>query len=221
MQLSSRLLLLMSQKQIIFMRFVKIPQLLKKLFPNLTWDYNTGKKVVYITFDDGPIPESTPWTLKLLKKKGVKATFFCVGDNVRKYPELYQQILDEGHTVGNHTHNHLRGFTHRTKSYVDNVAQARQYIDSNLFRPPYGMIKRSQAKKLLKTYKIVMWDVLSQDYRQDITPQSCYQAVFKNIRPGSIILFHNHVKSEINMRYALPRLIDELRNRAFEFEICK
>jgi len=208
-------------KQLYFMRFVGVPQLLKKLFSRLIWDYNTGEKIVYITFDDGPIPESTPWTLKLLSDKNVKATFFCVGDNVRKYPEIYQQILNEGHAVGNHTHNHLRGFTNQTQSYIDNVRLASQYINSELFRPPYGMIKRSQAKQLLKNYKIVMWDVLSQDYRQDISPESCYKAVLKNIKPGSIILFHNHVKSEKNMRYALPRLIDELRNRGYEFGVCK
>jgi peptidoglycan/xylan/chitin deacetylase (PgdA/CDA1 family) len=203
------------------MRFVRIPQFLKKLFPSLTWDYNTGEKVVYITFDDGPIPESTAWTLELLKSKNVKATFFCVGDNVRKHPKIYQGILNEGHEVGNHTHNHLRGFTNQTQSYVDNVKLASQHIASKLFRPPYGMIKRSQAKELLKDYKIVMWDVLSEDYRQDITPEECYQAVLKSIRPGSIILFHNHMKSEKNMQYALPRLIDELRNRGFEFGVCK
>ena len=203
------------------MRFVKIPQLLKKLFPSLTWDYNTGDKIVYITFDDGPIPESTAWTLNLLREKNVKASFFCVGDNVRKYPEIYQQILDEGHAVGNHTHNHLRGFTSKTQAYIDNVELASQYIDSKLFRPPYGMIKRSQAKRLLMDYKIIMWDVLSEDYRQDITPEECYQTVLKSIRPGSIILFHNHVKSETNMRYALPRLIDELKKRDYEFKICR
>ncbi len=203
------------------MRFVRIPQLLKKLFPSLVWDYNTGEKVVYITFDDGPIPESTTWTLNLLREKNVKATFFCVGENVKRYPEIYQQIIDDGHAVGNHTHNHLRGFTNNTQGYVDNVNLASQYIASKLFRPPYGMIKRSQAKKLLKDYKIVMWDVLSEDYRQDITPDQCYQSVLRSIRPGSIILFHNHVKSEKNMRYALPRLIDELRKRGFEFGMCK
>lgn len=203
------------------MRFVKIPQLLKKLFSSLIWDYNTGEKVVYITFDDGPIPESTAWTLNLLRSENVKATFFCVGDNVRKYPEIYQEILNEGHAVGNHTHNHLRGFTNQSQSYVDNVKLASQYINSKLFRPPYGMIKRSQAKKLLKNYKIIMWDVLSEDYRQDITPEECYQAVLKSIRPGSIILFHNHEKSEKNMRYALPRLIDELKKLDYQFGVCK
>jgi len=203
------------------MRFVRVPQLLKKLFPVFTWDYNTGEKVVYITFDDGPIPESTPWTLALLKEKGIKASFFCVGDNVRKYPDLYQNILDDGHAVGNHTHNHLRGFTSDNQSYVDNVALAGKYIHSKLFRPPYGMIKRSQAKSLSKDFKIVLWDVLSEDYRQDITPESCFKAVLKNIRPGSIILFHNHIKSEANMRYALPRLIDELKAKGYRFGICE
>jgi len=213
--------LLLGTNSFLIMQFVGVPQLLKKLFPSFTWDYNTGEKIVYITFDDGPIPESTPRTLALLRKKEIKATFFCVGDNVRKYPELYKQILDEGHAVGNHTHNHLRGFTSENKAYVDNVALADKYIKSKLFRPPYGMIKRSQAKELLKDFKIIMWDVLSEDYRQDITPETCFKAVLKHTRPGSIILFHNHIKSETNMQYALPLLIDALKEKGYQFGVCK
>lgn len=203
------------------LRCLRPPGILKILFPNFVWRYNSGLKKVYLTFDDGPIPESTPWTLELLKEKNVKATFFCVGDNVKKYPQLYRQIIKEGHAVGNHTFNHLRGWSQNTLKYVENVILASDFIDSKLFRPPYGLIKRAQAKHLLAEYKIVMWDVLSGDYRQDITPERCYRDVMKKIRPGSILLFHNHVKADKNMRYTIPRLIDDLHEKGYEFEICE
>lgn len=194
--------------------------MLKLLFPEFVWRYNSGEKKVYLTFDDGPIPESTLWTLDMLRERNVKATFFCVGDNVRKYPDLYRKIVEEGHAVGNHTYNHLRGWQEDSLKYIENVIMASEYINSRLFRPPYGMIKRSQAKHLLQEYKVVMWDVLSGDYRKDISPQRCFEDVYKKVRPGSIILFHNHQKSEENMRYAVPRLIDTLRMDGYEFDIC-
>nr|WP_320118020.1 polysaccharide deacetylase family protein [uncultured Marinifilum sp.] len=203
------------------LRCLRPPAILKFLFPNFVWRYNSGHKKVYLTFDDGPIPESTPWTLNLLREKNVKATFFCVGDNVKKYPQLYQQIIKDGHAVGNHTFNHLRGWSQNTLKYVENVVLASDFIDSKLFRPPYGLIKRAQAKHLLAEYKIIMWDVLSGDYRQDITPERCYRDVMKKVRPGSILLFHNHVKADKNMRYTIPRLIDDLHEKGYEFEICK
>jgi peptidoglycan/xylan/chitin deacetylase (PgdA/CDA1 family) len=200
-------------------RWLRAPGIIKKILPGFVWRYKTGKKV-YLTFDDGPIPNSTEWTLNLLKEKGIKASFFCVGDNVRKYPDLYRKILEQGHAVGNHTFNHLRGWTKNTKSYVENVKLASEYIDSKLFRPPYGMIKPSQYKLLKKDYKIIMWDVLSGDYRTDISPERCLQDVLKKVRPGSILLFHNHIKSEKNMRYAIPRLIDKLHKQGYEFDVC-
>lgn len=203
------------------LRWLRAPGIARKLFPNLIWRYPSEAKKVYLTFDDGPIPESTLWTLDLLKKKKVKASFFCVGDNVRKYPELFQQIIDEGHAVGNHTYNHLKGWSVETKEYLDNVKKAAKIIPSNLFRPPYGQIKRAQIKQLLPEHKIIMWDVLSGDYRADITPEECLADVLKVVRPGSIISFHNNVKAEKNMRFTVPRLIDELKLQGYEFCLCQ
>lgn len=201
-------------------RWLRAPGIIKRLFSDFVWRYNSDEKKIYLTFDDGPIPESTLWTLDMLREKGVKATFFCVGDNVRKYPDLYRRIVEEGHVVGNHTHNHLKGWYQNTQKYVENVILASEFIDSKLFRPPYGLIKSAQARYLKTDYKIIMWDILSGDYRQDISPERCYQDVLNKIRPGSIILFHNHLRSEKNMRYTVPRLIDELRTQGYEFGVC-
>ncbi|WP_289529439.1 polysaccharide deacetylase family protein [Labilibaculum sp. K2S] len=203
------------------LRWMRAPGIFRILFPDFTWRYNSGVKKVYLTFDDGPIPESTLWTLNMLKEKNVKATFFCVGENVHKYPELFQEIIHAGHSVGNHTYNHLRGWSADTQLYIENVIMASDLIDSKLFRPPYGQIKKSQAKHLLPEYKIIMWDVLSGDYRKDISPEECLNDVLKKVRPGSIILFHNHLKTEANMRFAVPRLIDELKLRGYEFDVCQ
>lgn len=202
------------------LRWIRTPGVLKLLYPDFIWRYNSGDKKVYLTFDDGPIPDSTPWTLDLLKEKNVKASFFCVGDNVRKYPDLYRRIVQEGHVVGNHTFNHLKGWKKNAPKYIENVIMASELIKSHLFRPPYGLIRRSQAKHLQKEYKIVMWDVLSGDYRQDISPEDCLRGVMENTRSGSIILFHNHKKADRNMRYAVPRLIDELKSQGYEFGVC-
>lgn len=160
-----------------------------------------------MTFDDGPIPEITPWVLDILKQYGVKAHFFCVGDNVRKYPEIYQRILNEGHRVGNHTYNHVNGWTVRGNLYLKNVSKAKQYIRSNLFRPPYGKLLRPQIKWLQKEgYTIVMWDVLTKDYDAKTSPQECLNRSLK-AKEGSIVLFHDSLKSEANLRYALPQFI--------------
>lgn len=199
---------------------VRFPFLLRLLAPWVTWRYVAKRKVVYLTFDDGPIPESTPWTLDLLEEKGVKATFFCVGDNVRKYPNLYARILKQGHGVGNHSYNHINGWTSLTSNYIYNIDKAAHLVDSDLFRPPQGLLRLAQAKHLSQRYKLIMWDVLSGDYRVDITPEECLKRVVDYARPGSIIVFHNHVKSESNMRWVLPRAIDILRDRGYDFDLC-
>ncbi|HLP96545.1 MAG TPA: polysaccharide deacetylase family protein [Saprospiraceae bacterium] len=199
------------------MFFAKTPLLVKALLPQYIWHIPTSEKVVYLTFDDGPIPEATPWVLDLLLQFGAKATFFCVGDNVRKHPEVFQRILQEGHAVGNHTYNHLNGWKTQTFDYLKNVQRCGQMVDSPLFRPPYGALRPSQTRTLKSRYRIVMWDVLSGDYDPEITPEQCLENVLDNVRPGSIILFHDSLKAEARMRYALPKVLEQLGQEGWTF----
>ncbi|MBN8677142.1 MAG: polysaccharide deacetylase family protein [Chitinophagales bacterium] len=199
------------------MFFAKTPLLVKALLPQYTWHIPTSEKVVYLTFDDGPIPEATPWVLDLLLQHDAKATFFCVGDNVRKHPEVFQRILQEGHAVGNHTYNHLNGWKTQTFDYLKNVQRCGQMVDSPLFRPPYGALRPSQTRTLKSRYQIVMWDVLSGDYDPEITPEQCLENVLGNVRPGSIILFHDSLKAETRMRYALPKVLEQLGREGWTF----
>jgi peptidoglycan/xylan/chitin deacetylase (PgdA/CDA1 family) len=188
------------------------------LLPQYVWHIPTEDKVLYLTFDDGPVPEATPWVLDLLKKYDAKATFFCVGDNVRKHPAVYRRILEEGHAVGNHTYNHLNGWKTQTFDYLKNVQRCRQIVSSPLFRPPYGVLRPSQTKTLKSRYQIVMWDVLSGDYDAEITPEQCLENVMDNVKPGSIILFHDSPKAEARMRYALPRVLELLSQDDWTFK---
>jgi peptidoglycan-N-acetylglucosamine deacetylase len=164
--------------------FVKTPWLLKKLYASCIWNIPTNEKKIYLTFDDGPHPVATPFVLGELKKYGAKATFFCIGKNVVEYPDVYKQILWNGHRVGNHTHNHLNGWKVSDKEYFENIQKAKKYIDSALFRPPYGRITKFQLKNLTESagYKIVMWDVLSADFDQQISPEKSAGNVTKNAR---------------------------------------
>jgi peptidoglycan/xylan/chitin deacetylase (PgdA/CDA1 family) len=190
---------------------------LRWLYPKALWRMDRRERSVYLTFDDGPIPESTPFILETLKRLRVKATFFMVGDNVRKHPELYQQIVDEGHQVGNHTHNHISGFRHSIHEYTYNVEHANAYIKSNLFRPPHGWMRISQYVWLSRNYKVVMWDLVTRDYSKWMTAQGVVNNVKRYARPGSIITFHDSLRSIDKLRTALPESIEWLRENGYQF----
>lgn len=184
---------------------------------NYYWCIPNDKNEIYLSFDDGPSLELTEIILNILAKKNVKATFFLVGENVVKYSNLYNSILIEGHRLGNHTFNHLKGWKTSKKEYVENVVKASDYIHSNLFRPPYGKILFSQGKLLKSKYKIIMWSVLTRDYNRMVLPEECLSRAMK-VKTGDIIVFHDHIKAQKNMLYALPRFIDFAQEKGFVFK---
>ena len=193
------------------------PFWLQWIYPSLIWHKSRDEKSIYLTFDDGPIPVVTPFVLNTLKSFNTKATFFCIGDNVTKHPEIFEQILADGHSVGNHTHNHLRGWDTTNEVYLDNVAQCAELVKSNLFRPPYGRAKRSQYSMLGKQYSLIMWDVLSGDFDSDISPEKCLQNVVSHTKNGSIIVFHDSLKAFPRLEYALPKALEHFSSRGFSF----
>lgn len=203
------------------MYLIKTPRWLPALFPRrLVWKMPaTGAPAVYLTFDDGPHATATPFVLDQLKAFKAKATFFCIGKNVASEPELYRRIIAEGHATGNHTQHHLNGWKTSTMEYIKNIQEADKLIDSRLFRPPYGRIKRRQVSALCKESspkKIIMWDVLSADFDTQITPQTCLNNVLQNISPGSIIVFHDSAKAWERMSYALPRILQYCNDRSWD-----
>ena len=192
--------------------FVKTPWLLKKLYPTFIWHVPTEEKTLYLTFDDGPHETATTFVLDELKKCGAKATFFCIGKNVVNHPEIYRRIQAEGHAVGNHTYNHLNGWKSDDTMYINDIIKASEHIDSRLFRPPYGRIKKFQAKLLQRNdnpvhrlFSIIMWDVLSGDFDNDLSPQKCLSNVVDNAGNGSVIVFHDSTKAWSRMSYAMPK----------------
>lgn len=196
---------------------IRIPDLItKRLSSSLIWR-GVRDKVCYLTFDDGPVPEVTPWLLDLLKDKGIKGTFFVVGNNVDKYPELHRRIVAEGHTIGNHTYNHTQGVKVSTDRFISDVERASKVVDSRLFRPPHGLMRVGQYSYLNINYKIVMWDIVSCDYNSKLSGDTIVNNVMDNIRPGSIITFHDSIKAEKNIRYALPIVIERLREEGYRF----
>ncbi len=193
------------------------PLLYRLLFPEAIWRVKKRKrKVAYITFDDGPIPEVTPWVLDTLDRYGIKATFFFVGDNVRKYPHLYEEVRRRGHSYGNHTMHHLQGFKTTRLRYMRDITEADGLIDSTLFRPPHGLMRWSQAKAIKNHYNIVMYDLVTRDYSIKMTPQEVFRNVTRYARNGSIIVFHDSLKAERNMKEVLPRAIEWLQNEGYE-----
>jgi peptidoglycan/xylan/chitin deacetylase (PgdA/CDA1 family) len=225
--------------------FVKTPNFFRWIYPKLVWSFSLqskNKKEVYLTFDDGPTPEITAWTLDKLKQFNAKATFFCIGKNVKDYPKIFKKIINEGHSIGNHTHNHLNGWKTNSDAYIENVLVAESVIstesidrqdpldhqnedstlkaqNSRLFRPPYGKIKREQSKQLIKRgYKIIMWDVLSADFDMSISEERCLKNVIRNVKNGSVIIFHDSVKAQKNMRSTLPKVLEILSKKGYEFK---
>ena len=194
------------------------PKLLRWLYPRALWRMDKNLKAVYLTFDDGPIPNITPWVLDLLDKYNIKATFFLVGDNVRKHPEEFKMIVERGHRVGNHTFNHISGLKYLSYNYLENTNKADELINSTLFRPPHGWMRWGQYMVLSHRYTVVMWDLVTRDYSKRLNGRQVLRNVKKYVRNGSIITFHDSIKSEKNMKYALPRAIEWLLEQGYEFK---
>lgn len=196
---------------------VRPPNIIRSLYKDAVWRKSADENKIYLTFDDGPIPELTEWVLDTLKLYKIKATFFCVGENIVKHPAIFQRILNEGHRVGNHTYNHIKGWKTSHSNYLKNIEQCQVYTQSNLFRPPYGRISKKQYRSVLKTHQLILWDVLSYDYDKLTSPEKCLKQSIDNSRNGSIIVFHDNIKATVNLKYALPKYIEACLKNGFEF----
>lgn len=221
----------------------KTPGFVKTLFPNFVWNINTEKKELYLTFDDGPTPEITHWVLNTLSDFDAKATFFCIGNNIEKHPAIFQKIITEGHSIGNHTYNHLKGWKHKTKDYVKDIIRTQYLINSEiqnlnaitsignsdhlgfensdvkLFRPPYGKFKNKQSKKILEFgYRIVLWDVLSYDWDSSVSEDTCFHNITSGAKEGSIIVFHDSIKASRNLKNVLPKVLEYYSKKGFRFK---
>lgn len=206
------------------MYFVKNSKVLKKIYPSLIWDMPNAEKCLYLSFDDGPIPEVTPYVLDVLAQFNVKATFFCIGDNVRKHPKVFDRLVSEGHAIGNHTFNHLNGWYTSTDRYLENIDECSKYTGSSLFRPPYGRISPNQIKAIkqeMPDTKIIMWDVLSGDFDPKIDDEKCYQNVTRHAVSGSIIVFHDSLKAYQRLKDSLPKALAFWKEQGFEFDFIR
>ncbi|MEL7020822.1 MAG: polysaccharide deacetylase family protein [Bacteroidota bacterium] len=197
------------------MYLVHTPQWIQRCFPQLTWRIPTHERNIYLTFDDGPIPDVTPWVLEQLAQYDARATFFCVGENIRRHPLIFEQVISAGHRIGSHTHNHLNGWATRTDDYIANVHLGAVCARTTLFRPPYGRLTPAQLRRLQRCYQIVMWDVLSGDFDPQIRPQDCLDNVLNTYRAGSIIVLHDSLKAQKNLMYVLPRLLAHWKKNGF------
>lgn len=200
------------------MYLIKTPNFVKPFGKSFIWKIDTNQKALFLTFDDGPIPVVTPWVLDTLDQFDAKATFFCVGENAARHSDILQEIIERGHLVGNHTQNHLNGWKTNQFTYCKNIVQAKEYIQSNLFRPPYGKITPAQTQSIKTKFHIVMWDVLSGDFDREITPQKCYENVINNTEEGSVIVFHDSIKAWPNLEYTLPKVLCYYSEKGFEFK---
>lgn len=205
----------------------KTPGFVKTLFPSFVWNIETKNKELYLTFDDGPTPEITEWILAKLNEYNSKATFFCIGNNIEQQPDIFQKIITQGHSIGNHTFNHLKGWKHKTRDYIKDVLDTEIVINkfqhhnnTKLFRPPYGKFKTKQSKQLQEElgYKIILWDVLSYDWDKSVTPENCLKNITSAAKEGSIIVFHDSVKASHNLKYVLPKVLEYFSKRGFEFK---
>ncbi|MEO7833745.1 MAG: polysaccharide deacetylase family protein [Ginsengibacter sp.] len=202
----------------------KTPWVLKKLYPERVWNIKTSEKILYLTFDDGPHPEATLFVLEELKKYKAKATFFCIGKNVKENFPVYTQMVSDGHKPGNHTFHHLNGWKTDDKKYLNDISEAAKIIDSNLFRPPYGRITKFQSKAISEGklhLKTIMWDVLSGDFDPAVSEENCYLNVINNAEPGSIIIFHDSAKAFSTLKYALPRILEFYFEKEYQFKILE
>ena len=197
--------------------FVKTPSIAKYLFPSLVWKKNTDQKKIWITFDDGPDEKVTPYLINVLAGFNIKATFFVIGNQAKKHPELVKLIINSGHKIGNHSFSHLNGFSTDNNKYLEDVEQAKKYIDSDIFRPPYGKITPLQIKNLKRDFKIIMWDIMSWDFKENISSNKIYKNVINNIENGSIILFHNNLKSYNNLKKSLKIILEKLKEQEYQF----
>jgi peptidoglycan-N-acetylglucosamine deacetylase len=201
--------------------FVKTPWWLKKMYPACIWHMTAKEKIIYLTFDDGPHPVASNFVLEQLKKYSAKATFFCIGKNVEAYPEVYLQMIEDGHQAGNHTFNHLNGWKTPDKLYMQNIADAKKIIDSKLFRPPYGRITKFQLKLLSSInfqLSAIMWTVLSGDFDRNLSKEGCLKNVLNNTGNGSIVVFHDSEKAYEKLQYTLPRVLEHFSNKGYRFE---
>ena len=199
--------------------YFSAPNFLRKMFPMLIWSFPEEEgRSVFLTFDDGPTPDVTTWVLDKLDEFEAKATFFCLGKNVEQHPDIYRMIVERGHAVGNHSYSHIKGWGTSVTNYIQDFDLAATLIDSNLIRPPYGRITPTQANMLNERYNLIMWDILSRDYSNTVSRRGCVKNVVKHLRPGAIIVFHDSLKAKRNLKYALPRVLDTLRQEGYE---CK
>lgn len=200
------------------MYLVSTPRIVKKILrSDFLWEVKTAEKALWLTFDDGPEPTVTPWVLEELKKYNAKATFFCLGKNVEKHPEIFRKILSDGHAVGNHTFNHLKGWHSHTRDYINDVEKCSELVKTSLFRPPYGKIKPSQFLHLRRKYQVVMWSLLSGDFDIKLEKEKCLELVLKNTKAGNIIVFHDSLKAKDKLMYVLPELLKSFKSKGYSF----